>query len=931
MSIVSLDSRSSFAGEIQRPYDYSVSFKEPLVLTPNSRVQLLAIKVQSDLASFDINAANDNNVFYVRFGMSNDNAGAFDNNINPAIKVILNTGIYNIKELCDEIEIRLQTALERSYSNYLTCSVNRETIADGEEVIFIEFEPAEQYPFDGNLPQATQRFVRGDTATDDINAFSQQGLRGRFSNEGFSVGPGSSGTIVGVALPTATTNSYLTCPDMRQNITAPVNPYNCDSNGGALKYKVFLDIQDSLIAGTLGDLTITLITPGAAANVILWDAYVGDGFGTSLNVEFEDDAAATIPTADSFNATNPTFGEKIRPNDGTTTLAATFDTQVANGNWNLEIANAGAGSWDINRCVIYVPHLSHQNRPTMTAPLYKTTPVAMWNSQIDGITDPQLIGSVNKTLYTQGESFLNGDNNMATLFPMADDDCISHCGFWWGLKGKSQMVIDNTSLQPSAVVFNDNDVYAWDGSLNYSNAVNLSQTNRQTIDIGCYVALGGEIIEDGYVAQKGQIFPLFYDRDTTLLTYCWCNKIPAGNRGRGDALKIEPNATSGDLFQSSFNAADYVNGTYDLSSYGLVLNLSNGGTKGELRCVRYNDTSGNIDQNVLLHTFYEQQTSVSANGVGFPINPFVITPSMYPLNTMITPASGNCPTNINNYTDRVNTGLLDSDVNTQTRPAAMIQDIEVIPSVDGKDAAGDDLEQIAPFYFLKVGLIVNSLKDVAPDDGLNDTNAPSSKNFGKMIGFVNRRKFETGEVDVSRALLASGQPQATNPAWGVDLWKNNANPLYKDTSVGDGAWNINGSFNGIHAADSEFFNTTNLCYVRCPQIPVRNKSIKNSNDYQVADDTIIGAGFPLGHGNIVDARGENTGETSYYQPVQSAHQYIGNRGDMRLTELTIQIVNGEGKLRTDLIGESYIALHFIGDEYSVGLGEVVAPAPHAHH
>tara|TARA_R110002110_G_scaffold39586_2_gene127517 strand:- start:2622 stop:5417 length:2796 start_codon:yes stop_codon:yes gene_type:complete len=931
MSIVSLDSRSSFAGEIQRPYDYSVSFKEPLVLTPNSRVQLLAVKVQSDLATFDVNTANNNNIFYVRFGMSNNNAGVFNEKINPAIKVILDTGIYDIKELCVEIETKIQKALERSYSNYLECVVSRETIADGEEVIFIEFVAAEQYSFNGNLPQSAQRFVRGDTATTNINAFSQQGARGRFSNEGFNVGPGSSGTFVGLADPTATTPNYLTCPDMRQNINAAVNPYNCDSNGGALKYKVFLDIQDSLALGTLGDLTITLITPGAAANVILWDAYVGDGFGTSLNVEFEDDAAATIPTADSFNATNPTFGDKIRPNDGLTTLAATFDTQVANGNWNLEIANTGAGSWEINRCVIYVPHLSHQNRPTMTAPLYKTTPVAMWNSQIDGITDPQLIGSVNKTLYTQGESFLNGNNNMATLFPIADDDCISHCGYWWGLKGKNQMVIDNTSLQPNAVVFNDNDVYAWDGSLNYPNAVNISQTNRQTIDIGCYVALGGEVIEDGYVAQKGQIFPVFYDRDTTLLTYCWCNKIPAGNRGRGDAIKIEPNATSGDLFQSSFNAADYVNGTYDLSSYGLVLNLSNGGTKGELRCVRYNDTSGDIDRNVLLHTFWEQQTSVFADNVGAPINPFVITPSMYPLNTMITPASGNCPTNLNSYTHRVNTGLLDSDVNTQTRPATMIQDIADVVSVDGKDTDGNDLEQIAPFYFLKVGKIVNSLTDVAPDDGLDDANAPASANFGKMIGFVNRRKFETGEVDVSRAILASGQPQAIFPAWAVDLWKN-ANPsVYMDTPVGDGAWNINGSFNGIHAADSEFFNTTNLCYIRCPQIPVRNKSIKNSNDYQVADDTIIGAGFPLGHDSIVDARGENTGETSYYQPVQSAHQYIGNRGDMRLTELTIQIVNGEGKLRTDLIGESSVALHFIGDEYSVGLGEVVAPAPHAHH
>ena len=64
MSIVCLDSSTGFIGEVQKPFDYAVSFKEPLVLKPNSRVQLLAVKCQSELESYDVSATADNNIFY---------------------------------------------------------------------------------------------------------------------------------------------------------------------------------------------------------------------------------------------------------------------------------------------------------------------------------------------------------------------------------------------------------------------------------------------------------------------------------------------------------------------------------------------------------------------------------------------------------------------------------------------------------------------------------------------------------------------------------------------------------------------------------------------------------------------------------------------------------------------------------------------------
>ena len=601
-----------------------------------------------------------------------------------------------------------------------------------------------------------------------------------------------------------------------------------------------------------------------------------------------------------------------------TTFDATLGGVQANGSWELQVANTGGGNWDINTGVLILPHASHQST-IATGPLYKTTPISIWNGQLLATDTAMFPFNINSTLYSQGESFLNGTENLITLAPVASD-VINHCGYWWGLKGKSQMVTDNISIVPSGATFDNfaTEVVQWDGSIDIPSGLDLASSNRQTMDVGCYVALGGEIIGDGYVAQKGQIFACFFDKDLGRLVYCWCNKVAAGRRGRADAMPIPGALTSaGDLFQSSFNSGAYA--PIDLDDYRLILRGNNSGSEWTIECANI-DSTGEFDNSVVLHSFSEIQTEVFADNVGAGINPFVITPAYYPLNEILTPSSGDCPIQVFRRGMDINTGDLDTDLNTQPYPIAMVQDIAPVVSVDGS-SSGDKLIQPAPYYFLKVGKISGSPKDVAPDAGLDDANAPATENFGKMIGYINRDRNTGGDRDVSRGVLASGRPQA-NTTWAIDLYES-TDGFWDDTSTTDGDWNVQGYFQGDHETDTLLTGNTNLTYIRIPELPISMKGVKNSSDFQAGDDTIVGAGFPLGHGTIIDNIGALSTPTSYYQPTQSSHQFIGNAGEMRLTQLSVQFVNGEGQLRTDLIGESYVALHFIGEETAVAGGQVL--------
>lgn len=917
MSIVCLDSSTGFIGEVQKPFDYAVSFKEPLVLKPNSRVQLLAVKCQSELESYDVSATANNNIFYYRLGLSEDKAEVFNNDINPALAVTLTTGVYNLKELCAEIERAFSVSLERSWGSFVNVQVTNSIIADNKRVIEITFVPNEIPEVDENVTPQASRIIKSSADTDAQNVWNAQGRVSYPQNiNQIAIGDSNQTASGGIVSPVTTYSAYLSCPDMRQDaINGAVIPYNVDTKTNTLPIEFDLRVQ-SFDGGVLGDLTITLVSPGAAANIILWDAYAGSGFGSYLDVKFGDQT--TLPTASSFAAADPTSGEAIRPNDGLTTFDATLGGVQANGSWELVVDNLGGGNWNINTGILILPHASHQST-IATGPLYKTTPISIWNGQLRATDTAMLPFNINSTLYSQGESFLNGTENFISVAPVAND-VINHCGYWWGLKGKSQMVTDNISIVPSGATFDNfaTEVVQWDGSIDIPSGLDLASSNRQTMDVGCYVALGGEIIGDGYVAQKGQVFACFFDKDLGRLVYCWCNKVAAGRRGKADTQPITGAGTFGDLFQSSFNSGAY---PQKLEDYRLALRGNNSGSEWTIESHIINAT-GDIDNIVILHSFSENQTEVFADNVGAGINPFVITPAYYPLNEILTPASGDCPIIFRRRGRYINTGDLDADLNTQAYPNVMVQDIAPVVSVSGNRPGENTFIQPAPFYFLKVGKISSAPEDVAPDAGLDDANAPASANFGKMIGFINRGKNSTGDADASRGVLASGRPQA-NTTWAVDLYNDSPVSIWNNTPTTDGNWNVNGYFQGKQETDTLLSGNTNLTYIRIPELPISMKGVKNSSDYQAGDDTIVGAGFPLGHGTIIDNTGALTTPTSYYQPTQSSHQFIGNAGEMRLTQLSVQFVNGEGQLRTDLIGESYVALHFIGEETAVAGGQIL--------
>lgn len=111
MSVVILNNQQNFTDveDPSRAYHYGVSQEDPIVISKDSQVALIAFKANWNREQFSINATN--NKLYFRIGKSDDTAAAFIVKLNPATPCIVEPGIYTVEDFTKELAAAMNDTL----------------------------------------------------------------------------------------------------------------------------------------------------------------------------------------------------------------------------------------------------------------------------------------------------------------------------------------------------------------------------------------------------------------------------------------------------------------------------------------------------------------------------------------------------------------------------------------------------------------------------------------------------------------------------------------------------------------------------------------------------------------------------------------------------------------------------------------------------